>query len=119
MKISYKVKGIFLVLILSLTLNTGITNGKSLSAGKKPSSSSKTLRSMARVYMAYGEYAKAQPLAEQALTLAKRNGAPNSELAMCLIDLATLYKSQDKLSDAEKMCKLGLKLQKKALIVTL
>jgi len=115
MEIRRKIKGIFPVLILSLMLNTGITNGRTLSAGKKYSSSPKTLRSMARVYMAYGEYAKAQPLAEQALTLAKRNGASNSELAMCLIDLATLYKGQNNLSDAEEMCELGLKLQEKAL----
>ncbi len=87
MEIGRKIKGIFPVLILSLMLNTGITNGRSLSAGKKHSSSPKTLRSMARVYMAYGEYAKAQPLAEQALTLAKRNGASNSELSMCCLRL--------------------------------
>ncbi len=77
--------------------------------------SCKTLRAMARVYMAYGEYKKAQPLAEQALTLAKTRGESDSELSMCLIDLATLYKSQDKLFDAEKMCEQGLKLQEKVL----
>ena len=110
----YKINSIFLVLILSLMLNTNIANGKSLSAGKKISSS-KTLRTMARVYMAYGDYTKAQPLAERALSLARENEASNSELAMCLIDLATLYKSQNKLANAEKMCLLGLQLQEKAL----
>ena len=73
--------------------------------------SCRTLRAMARVYMAYGEYTKAQPLAEQALTLAKSKGESDSELSMCLIDLATLYKSQNKLLDAENMCEQGLKLQ--------
>jgi tetratricopeptide (TPR) repeat protein len=34
---------------------------------------------------------------------------------MCLIDLATLYKSQNKLLEAEKLCQEGLKLQKKVL----
>ena len=113
MKMRYKINGIFLVLVFSLVLNTSITNGKSVPIGKN--SSSKTLRSMARIYMAYGEYAKAQPLAEKALTLARRKGTPDSELAMCLIDLATLYKNQNKLVDAEKMCELGLKLQEKVL----
>ena len=105
----------FLVLALScLALFTGSVAGGEPRQAKK-SLSCKTLRTMARVYMAYGEYTKAQPLAERALTLAKRNCVDDSELAMCLIDLATLYKSQNNLLDAEKMCKLGLELQKKAL----
>ncbi len=114
MKMRYKINSIFLVLILSLMLNTNIANGKSLSAGKK-FSSSRTLRTMARIYMAYGDYTKAQPLAEQALSLARKNEASNSELAMCLIDLATLYKNQNKSVNAEKMCVLGLQLQEKTL----
>ncbi len=102
------------VLVLGLVLlNGGIADGKPWQGQK--SLPCKTLRSMARVYMAYGEYAKAQPLAERALTLAKRKGACDSELAMCRIELAVLYKNQNKLLDAEKMCELGLKLQEKAL----
>ncbi len=102
------------VLVLGLVLlKGGIADGKPWQGQK--SLPCKTLRSMARVYMAYGEYSKAQPLAERALTLAKRKGACDSELAMCRIDLATLYKNQNKLLDAEKMCELGLKLQEKAL----
>ena len=105
----------FLVLALGcLSLFTASVAGGEPQQAKK-SLSCKTLRTMARVYMAYGEYTKAQPLAERALTLAKRNCVDDSELAMCLIDLATLYKSQNNLLDAEKMCKLGLELQKKAL----
>lgn len=65
--------------------------------------------------MAYGEYAKAQPLAEKALTLARTKEASDSELAMCFIDLATLYTYQGKLVDAEEMCKSGLQLQEKIL----
>ena len=113
MKMRCKINDICLVLVFSLVLNTSITSGKSAPTGRY--SSSRTLRSTARVYMAYGEYAKAQPLAEKALTLARRKGASDFELAMCLIDLATLYKNQNKLVDAEKMCELGLKLQKKVL----
>ncbi len=110
-----KVKTRFLVLAFScLGLLIGsVAAGEPQQARKSPSC--KTLRAMARVYMAYGEYTKAQPLAERALTLAQKNCESDSELAMCLIDLATLYKNQNKLLDAEKMCKLGLKLQKKAL----
>lgn len=113
-RLTQKSKTRFVILVLGLVLlNGGIADGKPWQ-GKK-NLPCKTLRSMARVYMAYGEYAKAQPLAELALTLAKRKGACDSELAMCRIDLAVLYKNQNKLLDAEKMCKLGLKLQKKAL----
>ena len=109
-----KGKAFSFVLVLSLVLiNAGIANGQSSRSGKHPSS--KTLRSMARVYMAYGEYTKAQPLAEKALTLAKRKGNSDSELAMCFIDLAILYNNQGKLADAEKMCKSGLHLQEMVL----
>jgi tetratricopeptide (TPR) repeat protein len=104
----------FLVFAFTLALLMGSMAGGKPQQDKK-SFSCRTLRLIARIYMAYGEYAKAQPLAEQALTLAKRRCESDSELAMCLIDLATLYKNQNKLLDAEKMCKLGLKLQEKAL----
>ncbi len=113
MKATCTRKTLYLVLVHSLFLvvtNASVTNGKSV---KCPST--KTLRSMARVYMAYGEYEKAQPLAEKALTLAKAEGASDSELAMCFIDLATLYSYQGKLVNAEEMCKVGLGLQKKTL----
>jgi len=115
-RLRQKSKTHFVVLVLGLVLlllKGGIADGKPWQGQK--SLPCKTLRSMARVYMAYGEYAKAQPLAERALTLAKRKGACDSELAMCRIDLATLYKNQNKLLDAEKMCELGLKLQERAL----
>ena len=71
-------------------------------AGKN--NSCKVLRSMARVYMAGGDYAKAQPLAENALTLARKNDNSDPELCLCLIDLAYLYKNQGKFDDAESMC---------------
>jgi tetratricopeptide (TPR) repeat protein len=103
----------FLVLTLIILLIESIAWGQPHQT--KKALSCKTLRAMARVYMAYGEYTKAQPLAEQALTLAKSKGESDSELSMCLIDLATLYKSQDKLLDAEIMCEQGLKLQEQVL----
>ena len=109
-----KSKPLFFVLVFGLTLlNSNIAIGRSVIGRKYPSS--KTLRSIARIYMSYGDYAKAQPFAEQALTLAKKTNASESESYLCLTDLAYLYKNQNKLTDAEKMCKLGLKLQKKVL----
>ncbi|MHC4125259.1 MAG: tetratricopeptide repeat protein [Planctomycetota bacterium] len=112
--LKWQSKTLYILLALGIVLwSSSVANGKPRPIKKTPSS--KTLRSMARVYMAYGEYAKAQPLAEKALTLARRKGTSDSELAMCLIDLATLYKNQNKLVDAERMCELGLKLQKKVL----
>ena len=106
-------KNRFLVLTLIILLIDSMAWAQTQHA--KKDLSCKTLRAMARVYMAYGEYTKAQPLAEQALTLAKKRGESDSELSMCLIDLATLYKSQDKLLDAQKLCEQGLKLQEKVL----
>jgi len=108
-----KGRAFVLVVVFCVALLSTIANGQS-----KPGrtySSSKALRSMARVYMAYGEYAKAQPLAEKALTLAQKRGACDSELAMCFIDLAVLYSGQGRPADAEKMCELGLHLQEKVL----
>jgi len=77
--------------------------------------SSRALRAMARVYMAYGEYQKAQPLAEKALAYAKDNDVPESELSTCMIDLAWLYRYQGKLNQAQQFCRDGLQLQQKAL----
>ncbi|MHC4123708.1 MAG: tetratricopeptide repeat protein [Planctomycetota bacterium] len=103
------------VLIGSLVLfNNGIARGGNTKfSGRRVSS--KALRSMARVYMAYGKYEKAQPLVEQALASARKTNISDYELAMCLIDTACLYKHQNKLSDAEQMCEQGLELQQKVL----
>ena len=68
---------------------------------RKKRSSCKVLRSMARIYMTCGQYSKAQPLIEKAVTLAEKTRTPESERAMCLIDLAYLYKKQNKLIKAD------------------
>jgi tetratricopeptide (TPR) repeat protein len=65
------------------------------------------------MYMALGNYAKAQPLVEQALTLAKTN-ASDSQLSLCLLDLAWFYRDQGRFTDAETMCKQGLELQERS-----
>ncbi len=75
--------------------------------------SSSSLRGMARIYMATADYTKAQPLAEQALSIARQKNADNEELGFCLIDLAYLYHCQGQLDSALDMCTLGLKLQEK------
>lgn len=112
--ITLKCKGFFLVSLLSLALAGTSMAGEIAGSGKKYLPT-KTLRSMARVYMAYGEYAKAQPLAEKALEMAKSKGVSDSELGMCLIDLGTLYSYQGNLDDAKKMCEEGLHIQEKIL----
>lgn len=106
-----KSRTLFLILVSVLLLNAGIADAKP-SVCKK-TLSSRTLRAMARIYMAYGEYAKAQPFAERALIAAKANDSCDLETARSLIDLAYLYNEQGKLEDAEKMCTLGLQLQQK------
>ncbi|MHC4889171.1 MAG: tetratricopeptide repeat protein, partial [Planctomycetota bacterium] len=102
---------ILLSVWLLVLLNGSVVSGKPSSV--KKNCPSRALRSIARVYMAYGDYAKAQPFAEQALSLARTSGASDSELCSCLIDLAYLYNNQGKLAAAEEMCKLGLELQEK------
>jgi tetratricopeptide (TPR) repeat protein len=109
-----KSKTLFFILVFCLTLsNVSIAFGRS--EINKKHLSGKTLRSIARIYMSYGEYEKAWSFAEQALILAKKTNASESELYLCMTDLAYLYKNQNKLADAEEMCKLGLKLQQKVL----
>jgi len=74
--------------------------------------SSKTLRAMARVYMAAENYEKAEPLLEQALSMAKITNS-DEELSACLLDASWLLHKQNRLEKAEQFCELGLKLQQK------
>lgn len=102
---------IFAALLSVILLNSGFAGEKT--AYEKKNLSPKTLRSMARVYMAYGDYAKARPLAEQAFVSANSGNVPDSELSMCMIDLAYLYTNQNRLDEAEQLCSTGLSLQEK------
>jgi len=79
---------------------------------------SRKFRSMARVYMAYGRYKKAEPLIERAMAAAREGNVSDGELAMCLLDLAGLHKGLQRFEKAEEACRLGLKLQKNALYDT-
>ena len=83
----------------------------------KPSKmlSTRTLRSMCRAYMAYGQYDKARVLAEKAAVQARLGGATIGEQAMCLIDLGTVYGYENMLEDAAISLIEGVVLQKQAL----
>ena len=99
-----------------IVITTILLGGMQAHAGaeKINKSSSRKYRSMARVYMAWGQYQKAQPLAEQALEQAKKDVVGDRELSACLIDLAYIYNKQNKYDQAEKVCRQGLELQKQA-----
>lgn len=80
--------------------------------------STKTLRSMARAYMAFGKYEKAHVMAERALAQAKQEKTEDGEMALCLIDLGTVYGYEGLLSQAAEKFEAGVELQKKALFET-
>lgn len=103
-------------LIFSFILLAGCSpasNDTAKASVRRKDPSCKTLRVMARAYMSFGEYGKARPLAEQALAQARQSGVEDSELSMCLLDLAYIYNGQKNFRDAEETCRLGIDLQKK------
>ena len=95
------IKSFAAVLLCSLVLLNGSTARGNYNTNKSSPLCS-VLRAMARVYMAYGEYAKAQPQAERALTLAKTKNVSDKELCLCLLDLAYVYDKQGRLSEADR-----------------
>lgn len=97
-------------LISSFAFPVSIADGGTIKAQKAYSHAS--LRAMARVYLASGNYDKAQPFLESALDMAKSANAHDADICACTVDLAYLYKSQGKLAEAETMCRTGLELQK-------
>ncbi len=80
--------------------------------------SSRTLRTMARVYMTYGQYDKARVFAEKALDTAHDSEVETNEMALCLIDSATVYSNLGMFSKSQKMFQEGIELQKQALFDT-
>ncbi len=76
---------------------------------------SRKLRHIARLYMAYGEYNKAEGYLLRALQSSRSDNASESETAVCMIDLATLYSYQDRLAESEELFWRGLDAQQKAL----
>jgi len=89
--------------------------GAAVKANPQKQLSTRTLRTMARVYMTYGKYDKARDAAEQALSIAQTTEVETNEMALCLIDLATVYSNLDRLSESESMFQAGIKLQQQAL----
>jgi tetratricopeptide (TPR) repeat protein len=73
---------------------------------------------MARAYMAFGKYEKAHVLAERALAQAKQKKTEDGEMALCLIDLGTVYGYEGLFSQAAAKFEAGVELQKKALFET-
>ncbi len=101
-----------LILLLTVLL------ANSAMAGRAPRPTrqkrSKTIQAMVKVYMSYGQYEKARPMAEKALRLAKRAKASDEDLAAHILDLAFIYEKQAKFDRAEDLCFKAKKLQEKA-----
>jgi len=107
-----KVKVILLISLCILLFSGGcaFSNGNPAAVQhSKKELSPATLRSMARVYMAYGQYDKAEPLALRALAVAERNNL-DDQRPLCLIDLAYVYCNTGRLELAELKCAESLEL---------
>jgi tetratricopeptide (TPR) repeat protein len=102
------------LIFVGLLLHTGTILAVSGYSAER-SLSTRTLRTMCRAYLAYGQYDKASVLAETAVTRVRREGAEIGEQALCFIDLGTVYSGQDRLEDAATMLAEGVFLQKQAL----
>ncbi|MCK4999967.1 MAG: tetratricopeptide repeat protein [Anaerohalosphaera sp.] len=77
------------------------------------SASAKKYRSMARVYMTYGDFDKAKPLAESAVEMARKDKNGDKELSLCLLDLSYIYTKQNDPVGAGEICLEGLDVQKR------
>jgi len=108
----FKLKSVIIIALCFVFIGSASakSNGKELPT--------KTLRSMARAYMAFGKYEKAHVLAERALAQAKREKTEDGEKALCLIDLGTVCGYEGLLSQAAEKFEEGVELQKKALFDT-
>jgi tetratricopeptide (TPR) repeat protein len=99
------------ILLSILLCDTSVTAAELNGAAK--ALSCRSLRSMARAYMAGGAYSKAQQYAEEAMKLAVVRGVSDKELSLCMGDLSYLYLKQGLLDKAEEKSKMSLKLQEK------
>ena len=104
-----KLKTFFIVLLLGVLVSVA-------PAGRRDKQmSTKTLRSMARAYMAFGKYEKAHTVAAQALQRARSQSTDPGEMALCLIDMGTVYSYEGLLTQARERLEEGVEFQKKAL----
>ena len=104
-----KLKTGFIVLLL------GVFVGVAPAARRNKQMSTKTLRSMARAYMAFGKYEKAHSFAAQALQKGRSQSTDPGEMALCLIDMGTVCSYEGFLSQARQHFEEGVELQKEAL----
>lgn len=100
---------VLIIVLLSVQSFAGVTTH----TDKR--TSTKRLRTMARVYMTYGNYDKARVYAEKALSEAQATDTEANEMALCLIDLATVYSNLDLLPESDRLFQAGISLQKQAL----
>ncbi|MBL7214234.1 MAG: tetratricopeptide repeat protein [Phycisphaerae bacterium] len=100
--------GLLIVVLLSL-------QGIAATKNNNKELSTKNLRMMARVYMTVGNYEKARGLAEKAYSVAQKTSTETGEMALCMIDLATVYGNLGLLSESGRMFQSGIELQKQAL----
>ncbi|MHC5160745.1 MAG: tetratricopeptide repeat protein [Planctomycetota bacterium] len=104
-----KLKPFFIVLLLGVLVSVA-------PAGRRDKQmSTKTLRSMARAYMAFGKYEKAHTVAAQALQRARSQSTDPGEMALCLIDMGTVCSYEGLLTQARERLEEGVEFQKKAL----
>ncbi|MHC5143679.1 MAG: tetratricopeptide repeat protein [Planctomycetota bacterium] len=104
-----KLKTVVIVLLL------GVLVGVVPAARRNRQMSTKTLRSMARTYMAFGKYEKAHSLAAQALRQGRSQSTDPGEMALCLIDMGTVCSYEGFLTQARQHLEEGVELQKEAL----
>jgi tetratricopeptide (TPR) repeat protein len=105
----FKLKTVFFVLLLSVLFGF-------CPAGRPDKEmSTKTLRSMARAYMAFGKYEKAHSVAAKALQRARSQSTDAGEMALCLIDMGTVCSYEGLFTQAGRYLEEGVSLQKEAL----
>lgn len=105
-------KSVFLVFLILIFFSSSLSFA---SPGENNlENTCRKLTSMARVYMAYGDYVKAEPLAEQSLSTAQKGGVSDVQLSNCLNDLSCVYLETGRLEEAEELCSLAVELQKEA-----
>jgi len=105
----------FLRLHVAIIITVLLLNGSVSAKVNSKQLSTKTLRSMARAYMAFGKYEKAHTLAGKAVQQAQAEGVERGELALCMIDMGTVCSYEGSLSRARNYLEKGVSLQQEAL----
>ncbi len=108
-------KLISLIWILYLSGVVADKASASIRVSQDPLKSVRISRSIGRLYMAYGQYDKAEQFIRDAVEKVGTLQEADNEKAICLIDLATLYSYQERLAESEAMFLRGLEAQKEVL----